>query len=560
MGKKRLFGSIRCVIGMCLWLAVMPAAPNCFAMDGAGSAGHSSDGLHAEERLQTPGISFLKIRAYRCQLFASGSGGNFCGAAPLSLAAGYGLPDGSGNMDTAADHTPDASARRHSWETGAGKSYLVPALEIPAFILALNGFDRLAFSGETEDGKKVFDTTPSTFWDHMVHGPWVFDKDAFDINQLGHPYQGSIYYGLARSTGLSYWESLGYTFVGSLLWEWGGETTDPSINDQVSTGIGGTFFGEPLFRMANLLLEGHARPGFFRELGAAAFSPPTGLNRLLLGERFDAVFPSHDPAFFWRVRFAATINTNVRGPQTEKVDRSFAAADFAMDYGLPGKPGYRYARPFDYFRFELKAVSKGADPVENIMSRGLLLGTKYSLGQDYRGIWGLYGSYDYISPRIFRISSTALSLGTTAQWWLSGKVALQGTGLAGIGYGAGGDVTDRGERHYHYGAVPQGLLSLRLILGELAMFELSGREYYVTAPGSTDPPGNELIGRYSAGLTVRISGPHALGIQYLASIRNVFYPDAPDINQRLGDFSIAYSYQCDAAFGAVQWRERNYQR
>lgn len=50
--------------------------------------------------------------------------------------------------------------------------------------------------------------------------------------------------------------------MGSFLWELGDETTDPSINDQVASRISGTFFGEVLFRMAGLLLEGHERPGF----------------------------------------------------------------------------------------------------------------------------------------------------------------------------------------------------------------------------------------------------------------------------------------------------------
>ncbi|MCK9389946.1 MAG: DUF3943 domain-containing protein [Syntrophales bacterium] len=45
------------------------------------------------------------------------------------------------------------------------------------------------------------------------------------MNQLLHPYQGSIYYGLARSAGLSFWESSAYTFAGSFLWETAGETT-----------------------------------------------------------------------------------------------------------------------------------------------------------------------------------------------------------------------------------------------------------------------------------------------------------------------------------------------
>ena len=29
----------------------------------------------------------------------------------------------------------------------------------------------------------------------------------------------------------------------------------PSVNDLIASGIGGSFFGEPLFRMASLLLE-----------------------------------------------------------------------------------------------------------------------------------------------------------------------------------------------------------------------------------------------------------------------------------------------------------------
>ena len=92
------------------------------------------------------------------------------------------------------------------------------------------------------------------------------DRDPFAINQFGHPYQGSMYHGFARSAGLSYWESLGYTFAGSAGWEIAGEKTPPSKNDQIATGIGGSFFGEVLFRLSNLLLEGDDRePGFWHK-------------------------------------------------------------------------------------------------------------------------------------------------------------------------------------------------------------------------------------------------------------------------------------------------------
>ncbi|MDD5167308.1 MAG: hypothetical protein PHN75_00695, partial [Syntrophales bacterium] len=86
---------------------------------------------------------------------------------------------------------PEETKQSQSWEKGTGKSYFIPALEIPAFLLLLNGYDRLAYPNSVEpDGKKTYDSTPSTFWDHVVHGPWGVDQDSFAMNQFGHPYQG----------------------------------------------------------------------------------------------------------------------------------------------------------------------------------------------------------------------------------------------------------------------------------------------------------------------------------------------------------------------------------
>jgi len=356
---------------------------------------------------------------------------------------------------------PEKTSKVLSWERGTGKSYLIPALEIPAFLLLLNGYDRLAYSKTMEGGKKVYNTNLSTFRDHIVHGPWGVDQDAFSMNQFAHPYQGSIYHGFARSAGLNYWESLLYTNVGSFLWETGGETTHPSINDQIASGIGGSFFGEALFRMAGLVLQDNGdgdKPGFRRELGAALLSPPTGFNRLAFGDRFKAVFPSHNPATFWRLRLGVSLSSHLnnqgRSSTKEKIEPTI---DFSMAYGLPGKPGYTYKRPFDYFHFEFISLGNARNPFDDVMIRGLLLGKAYEAGNSYRGIWGLYGGYDYISPNIFRVSSTSFSLGTTFQYWLSQTVALQGSVLGGVGYAAAGNVTQVGERDYHYGIAPQGL-------------------------------------------------------------------------------------------------------
>jgi hypothetical protein len=453
---------------------------------------------------------------------------------------------------------PVETAQVLSWETGIGKSYLIPALEIPAFLLLLNMYDRLAYPNEVVNGKKTYDTNLSTFWDNVVHGSWGVDHDPFVINQFAHAYQGSMHCGFARSAGLNYWESLFYANVGSFLWEMGGETTHPSINDQIVTGTGGSFLGEALFRMASLVLEGDGnggKPGFWRELGATLISPPAGINRFAFGNRFKPVFPSYNPASFWHLRLGASLNSDINDQSgSSTINRYEAIANFSMAYGLPGKPGYSYTRPFDYFHFEFTSLGNTNNPIDNIMIRGLLLGKDYEAGNSYRGIWGLYGGYDYISPHIFPVSSTSVSLGTTFQWWLSQAIALQGSILGGIGYAATGNVNQEGERNYHYGVAPQGLLALRLIFGDRAMLDLTGRAYYLTGIGGGEPGGREAIGRLNMGFSVRIYGRHALGIEYTVSLRDARYPDRADRRQAVGTVGLVYTVLGNTRFGAVEWR------
>jgi hypothetical protein len=267
------------------------------------------------------------------------------------------------------------------------------------------------------------------------------------------------------------------------------------------------------------------------------------------------VFPSHDPAVFWRLRLGASLNSSLNDQSgSSTINRNEATLDYSMAYGLPGKPGYSYARPFDYFHFELTSVSTADNPIENLMIRGLLLGRDYEAGNAYRGVWGLYGGYDYISPHVFRVSSTSVSLGTTFQWWLSRAVALQGSALGGFGYAAAGNIDKIGDRDYHYGVAPQGLLGLRLILGDRVMFDLTHRAYYVTGLGSSEPGGREVVNRLNTGFTVRIYGRHALGLQYVTSIRDAHYPDRPDSHQTVGTVSLVYTYLGNKHFSAVEWR------
>jgi hypothetical protein len=431
-------------------------------------------------------------------------------------------------------------------EIDARKSYAIPALEVVGFAFLLNQVNRHSSGGSD------YDSTWATIR-HNLHSSWVVDSDPFKTNQLGHPYQGSMYQGFARSAGLNYWEAFGYTFAGSALWEIAGEKTPPSRNDQINTGIGGSFLGEVLFRLSNLVLEHDNIPPFWRELGAAVISPSTGFNRLAFGDRFKTIFPSNDPEYYSRLQlgFSGTAQ-NGSGTSTTSLKRNEALVDYSIDYGLPGKPGYTYKRPFDYF--SLQATASSANGAENLMTRGLLIGSDYQAGADYRGVWGLYGSYDYIAPQTFRVSSTALSIGTTAQWWAMDAIALQGTALMGAGYAAVGTTHSTADNDYHYGVAPQALFALRLIFGDRASLDLTGREYFVSHIGSAARGGHDNIARLDASFTVRVYERHGVSVRYLLNRRDAFYPDVGDSSQTRGTVGFFYTFLGHDRFGAVEWR------
>ena len=132
-------------------------------------------------------------------------------------------------------------------KAGTHKSYLLPAVEIVAMDAGVN------LAARAVDNPAFYEVSAASIRRNLGHS-WVVDDDPFEINQIGHPYQGAMYHDIARSNGLNYWQSMAYTFAGSAFWEIFGETTPPSFNDQISTGIGASFLGEPLFRISRLLL------------------------------------------------------------------------------------------------------------------------------------------------------------------------------------------------------------------------------------------------------------------------------------------------------------------
>ena len=435
--------------------------------------------------------------------------------------------------------TPDATPEPE-------RSIVTPVLEIVAFDFLLSRFNR-RYSGGSD-----YDVTTGSVRRNL-RGPWVVDNDPFKINQFAHPYQGSLYHGAGRATGLGYWEASALTFAGSAWWEVTGERTPPSRNDQIASGIAGSFLGEPLFRMAHLLLNDRSGlPPAWREGLAALVSPSLGLNRWMYGSRFASTFSDHDPSFYGRLRIGQTRAVQHDFDKPVDYKTRVSEIDFALEYGLPGTPGYTYRRPFDYFSTRVMLTS--ANGVEDLSTRGLLVGTDYAIGDDFRGVWGLYGSYDYIAPQIFHVSTTALSIGTNGQWWVTRRIALQGTVLAGMGYAAASTMhrTDD-ETDYHYGTAPRFTLGLRAIVGADFSVDMLARMVSLGSIGHRSS-GRDEISRVDTAMTWRVRGPHALGLNYVWSHRSTSSPDASGRRQTLGRVGVFYTRVSRDSNGAVDWR------
>ena len=461
--------------------------------------------------------------------------------APAPVAVPQPDPAAPSHAQTQVDDPRRQDERAEVPEERDHKSYVLPVVEILAMDAAFNLVGRALYEPAT------FEVSAKTIRRNL-RGPWVIDDDPFQVNQFGHPYQGAMYHGIARSNGLNYWTSMAYTFASSALWEIAGETSPPSRNDQIASGIAGSFLGEPLFRISRLLLErADDRPGVWRKLAAVLVSPPTGLNHLMVGDPAGPRGPDAVPFSDIRVQFGVTAITTSDSRAVSSLALDQPRVALSMDYGYPGIAGYRHERPFDYFRIESSVSGEG---IEHLSTRGLIAGTDYGAGR-LAGVWGLYGTYDYFAPHDFRFSSTSFSLGTTLQAPLSDSLVVQSSLLAGGGYVAAYS-EDRSVRNDHYGIAPQALANLRFIAGRRAALDLTARQYYISTFGGFGTGQRDLIFVGDAWLAFRVAGRHALGLTYQLAGRSSDYLELPDQTQARSTVGVYYTFLGSGGFGAVR--------
>ena len=147
-------------------------------------------------------------------------------------------------------------------------------------------FEMIPYGVNRWIGKKPEDQTTFKSWAYNLRRGWGWDNDHFPVNAFAHPYSGALFYNSARSHGYDFWSSAPFAMGGSVLWEYFGETTRPSINDLVNTTLGGITLGETMYRFSSIVLDGHSHgmERVVREFAAALIDPPRAVTRLTHGE------------------------------------------------------------------------------------------------------------------------------------------------------------------------------------------------------------------------------------------------------------------------------------
>ena len=388
-------------------------------------------------------------------------------------------------------------------------------------------------------GQVTAKITPKTWWANMEHG-WVWDLDDFEVNQIGHPYQGNNYFTSGRANGLSFYESAALTAFGSGTWEYFGETNLPSVNDFINTTLGGIALGEMFHRAAWLVRDTRAtgRGRLWREIGATALDPVTGYNRFRTG---DAKRVTDKPADMVPSTLAGFTSAGVlwRGSETRAIDAT-GQPFFEVDllYGDP-RTGHSLT-PYDAFSVKLRFG--GGTAFSEARVRGRLLGQPLGGGKTQ---FTVLQSYDYQSNDAFATGAQSFeaAVGVTqplsqrTDVWFMGWGGLTVLGAidslplgvterpegAGTRSQGGGQGVSEGPRFYDYGPGStfgaSALFSRDRRLFAALLYE--GRHLY-----SLDGVrANHFLQRARLDLLLPLRGPLGFGVSGEYFFRQSFYQD-----------------------------------
>lgn len=454
------------------------------------------------------------------------------GLAPLLFLLLAALPPApaAGAMDEAGTVDWNAGAR-----PAAGDSALFKAPRPMRTAIEVFGVNALVWTFDRfirEGGENHVFRTGFRSWGENLKSGWNWDDNSFSTNQFAHPYHGNLYFNAARSNGFSYWQSMPFAFAGSFMWEYFGETHQPSLNDWISTSVGGIALGEMTHRLATTIrhnqMSGSRR--HMREIGAMLIDPIGGLNRILNGD-WSRVGPNDPGRFPQNFHTRMDIGLRTRGEnnlwEADTTD-VYMAFDFA--YGDPffGDLG----GPFENFDLSLELYFGDKTRIADVQGSGNLAGAILKETDEASHILCAFHRYDYVNTSALEFGGQSFTAGLLSRYetrhGLELRTDLQlGSMILG---GATSDHENVSGRSYDYGLGPTARFSAWLSRDGWRLFEVRHEQFWLHAIS-----GNQVdhhISRSTLRVAVPIKSKVGLGLEYRLELAEREYKDYEDVSVR----------------------------
>lgn len=376
---------------------------------------------------------------------------------------------------------------------------------------------------------------PKTWKNNFKMG-WEWDRDRFGMNFFFHPYSGGLFFNSARASGFGYFESVPFVFLGSLTWEYLGETTRPAYNDIINTTISGAFFGEILYRLSSNLLDDRTTGAnrFFREFGAAVLSPGRFFSRLFQG-KLTRLTPKEvyqkEP-----LNVALAAGAHWFNKETSFGTGSISALfNIHLDYGDPFE--IRARKPFDFFKLRIDlsyGKNVGHKYLDNVTGYGLLFGKTVHSG-NLEMLIGAFQHYNYWDSKIFEVGTLGFGGGIITKWQLSKTSNLQTALHLGLVPLAASnspyvDIVEAGVQGRNYDYSGGGEFKLESTLNLAKRAQLTAIYYLYALHTYIGPAGNKVISIFKPRVAVRLFGNLSLGFEYLYYHKNSQLRDFPDVH------------------------------
>lgn len=405
---------------------------------------------------------------------------------------------------------------------------------------------------------------------------FVWDNDQFSTNLFAHPYHGGLYFNAARSNGLNFWESVPYSFCGSLMWETTCEIEPPAINDLMATTFGGVCIGEVTNRISDLVFDDRLRgfPRFWREFLGTVICPIKGLNRILNGDAWKVrgkYYKYHDyersPISFTAsagYRYLADNNSLFRGEGNPYVR-------FNLAYGDPFDAETN--KPYDYFTADVTfGLSSNQPLITGVHLLGRLWSMPVSVSKDMDVEIGIFQHFNYYDSQPvkdgtslvpYRISEAA-AVGPGLIWRFPqvGNLSKLEQRIFVDGILLGGSLSDYYhviDRDYNMGSGYSIKASSLLEFGKIATFSIGADYYriftwkgyegkdlehddplYLNAQGDK---GNATLFVLNARFALALSKHCCLDFDVSNYWRNTYYTFHENVRSKTFDMSIGLQYK-----------------